>query len=225
MTLNNKLAREVTEMSKSETESEKVEQLTDIFHDVAGESTTTEHQQQDRWSTSQSGSDESLRTIINEMIDEYGIRTSLDEDELVTLIEEYHNEESDKEIARALGTPNRDKTVTRARRKLHLFRESDFNAPFDLDHLREMVDQDESTAAMADTLSASESTVRTYANVIAAETDAENADHEYQQRFEDALDETTTSDDDRFAETLSDSARATGLEDAIGNRSPDSQAF
>lgn len=225
MTLNNKLAKEVTEMSKAETDTEKVEQLTDIFHDVAGGSTTTEHQRQDRWSATQSGSGEMIRTIIREMIDEYGIRTSLDEDELVTLVEEYHSGESDKEIARALGTPNRDKTVTRARRKLHLFRESDFNAPFSLDRLREMAEQGKSTAAMADTLSASESTVRTYSNVIAAETDAENADHEYQHRFEDALDETTTSNDDRFAETLSDSARATGLEDAIGNRSPDSQAF
>jgi hypothetical protein len=222
MTLNNKLAKEVTEMSKAETDTEKVEQLTDIFHDVAGGSTTTEHQRQDRWSTTQSGSGESIRAIIDEMIGEYGIQTSLEEDELATLVEEYHDGESDKEIARALGTPNRDKTVTRARRKLHLFRESDFNAPFSLDRLREMIEQGKSTAAMADALSASESTVRTYANVIAAETDAENADHEYQQRFEDALDETTTSDDDRFSETLSDSARATGLEDAIGNRSPDS---
>jgi DNA-binding NarL/FixJ family response regulator len=205
-------------MDGTDTDSEKVEQLTEIFYDIAGGSTTTEKQDEDRWSTSQSGSDETVRTIIREMIDEYGIQTSLDEDELVTLVQEYHDGESDKEIARALGTPNRDKTVTRARRNLHLFRDSDFDAPFSLDRLRELLDQDASTAEIADALSASESTIRTYTRVIATENEASSVDHKYQHRFEQALDDSANGDsDDLFSETLSASARASGLEDALGD--------
>ena len=205
-------------MDGTDTDSEKVEQLTEIFHNIAGGSTTTEKQDEDRWSTNQSGSDQTVRTIIHEMIDEYGIRTSLDEDELVTLVQEYHDGESDKEIARVLGTPNRDKTVTRARRNLHLFRDSDFDAPFSLDQLRELLDQDASTAEIADTLSASETTVRTYARVIAVENEASSVDHKYQHRFEQVLDDSANGDsDDLFPETLSASTRASGLEDALGN--------
>lgn len=212
-------------MDGANTDSEKVEQLTDIFHDIAGGSTTTQHQKQDRWSTNHSGNDDTIQSVIQEMSNKYDIQTSLGEDELVTLVREYHNGKSDKGIARALGTPSRDKTVARARRKLHLFRESDFDAPFDINRLQEMVKQGKSTAAIADTLSTSESTVRTYSNVIAAETAAENTDHEYQRRFEDALDEPAEFDEEQFTETLSDSARATGLDDAIGNDSSASQAY
>jgi hypothetical protein len=213
-------------MDETDTDSEKVEQLTDIFHGITGETTTTEKQDEDRWSTSQSESGETVRAIIREMIGEYGIQTSLDEGGLVTLVEEYHDGESDKEIARALGTPNRDKTVARARRNLHLFRDSDFDAPFALDQLRELFDQDASTAAIAGTLSASESTIRTYARVIDAENEANSVEHKYQRRFEQALDDSADGDsDDLFSETLSASSRASGLEDAIGSRSPTSQTL
>jgi hypothetical protein len=205
-------------MDGTDTDSKKVEQLTGIFHDITGETTTTEKQDEDRWSTSQSGNDETVRAIIREMIGEYGIQTSLDEGELVTLVEEYHDGERDKEIARALGTPNRDKTVTRARRSLHLFRESDFDAPVALDQLRELLDQDTSTAEISDTLFASKSTIRTYARVIDAENEANSVEHKYQRRFEQALDDSANGDsDDLFSETLSASARASGLEDALGN--------
>lgn len=205
-------------MDGTDTDSEKVEQLTEIFHDIAGGSTTTEKQDEDRWSTSQSGSDQTIRTIIREMIDEYGIRTSLNENELIILVREYHDGENDKEIARALGTPNRDKTVTRARRSLHLFRDSDFDAPFSLDQLRELLGQDTTTAEIADTLSTSESTVRTYTRVIAVENEVSSVDHKYQHRFEQALDDSADGDsDDLFSETLSASSRASGLEDALGN--------
>lgn len=203
------------------TDHEKVEQLTDIFHDITGESSTTEHQQEDRWtsvSTDSSDTDDTIQNIIGEMSDEYGIQTSLDKDELVTLVRQYHAGKSDTEIARALGSSNRDKTVARARISLHLFRDTDFDAPFELSQLRELREQDTSTAEIADTLSASKSTVRSYTHVLAAETEAEQISHEYQQRFEKVLDKPTTSNDELFSETLSPSARASGLEDAISGQ-------
>jgi DNA-binding NarL/FixJ family response regulator len=210
-------------MDGTDTDSEKVEQLTEIFHDIAGGSTTTtEHQHEDRWtspSTTHSDADDTIRGIIREMTDEYDIRTSLEEDELVTVVRRYHAREGDTEIARTLGTPNRDKTIARARISLHLFRDTDFDAPFELSQLRELLDQDASNEKIADTLSASKSTVRAYARVLAAETEAERASHEYQSRFEQALTDTETDSDDtdQFSETVSPTAYASGLEDAVGS--------
>src|SRR5699024_2941031 len=105
-------------MDGTDTDSEKVEQLTDIFHDITGESSTTEHQHENRWasvSADNSDGNDTIRSIIREMTDEYGIQTSLGEDELATVVRRYHAGEGDREIARTLGTPNRDKTIARAR--------------------------------------------------------------------------------------------------------------
>ncbi|EMA56756.1 hypothetical protein C451_00715 [Halococcus thailandensis JCM 13552] len=209
-------------MDGTNTDSEKVEQLTDIFHDITGESATTERQHENRWasvSADNSDNNDTIRSIIREMTDEYGIQTSLDEDELATVVRSYHAGEGDREIARTLGTPNRDKTIARARVSLHLFRDTDFDAPFELSQLRKLLDQDASNDEIADTLSASKSTVRAYARVLDAETEAEHADHEYQSRFEQALGDTEMDSDgtDRFSETVSTSAYASGLEDAVGS--------
>ena len=209
-------------MDGTETDSEKVEQLTDIFEDITGESSTTEQQHEDRWAsaaTEGAATDGSIRSIIREMTDEYGIETSLDENELVTLVRQYHAGKSDTEIARTLGSSSRDKTVARARISLHLFQETDFDAPFELSRQRELLDQDAPTAEIADTLSASKSTVRAYARVLNAETEAEHADHEYQYRFEQALADTEVDSDgtDQFSETVSPSAYASGLDDAVGS--------
>lgn len=204
----------------TDTDSGKVEQLANIFYEITGESSTTEPQQEDRWtsvSTDSSDTNDTIQNIIHEMIDKYGIQTSLDEDELATVVQRYHAGEGDREIARTLGTPNRDKTIARARVSLHLFRDTDFDAPFELSQLRELLDQDASNKEIADTLSASKSTVRSYAHILAAETEAEQVSHEYQQRFEKILDKSTPSNDELFSETLSPSARASGLEDAVGN--------
>lgn len=111
-------------MDGTNTDSEKVEQLTDIFHEITGESSTTERQHEDRWasvSADNSDGNDAIRSIVREMTDEYGIQTSLDEDELVMVVRNYHAGGGDREIARTLGTPNRDKTIARARISLHLF--------------------------------------------------------------------------------------------------------
>ena len=209
-------------MDETEIDGEKVEQLTDIFHDITGESSTTERQHEDRWvsvSAGNSDPDDTIRNIIREMIDEYGIQTSLDEDELVTLVRQYYAGKTDREIARALGSSSRDKTVARARISLHLFQDTDFDAPFDLSRLREFLDQDTPIAEIAGTLSASKSTVRAYARVLTAEAEAKRAGYEYQHRLEQTLTNTEKDEDDtdRFSETVSPSAYASGLEDAVGS--------
>jgi hypothetical protein len=209
-------------MDGTNADNEKVEQHTDIFTDLTGESSTTERQHEDRWASVSAGNsdaDDTTRGIVREMTDEYGIQTSLDENELVTLVQQYHAGKSDTEIARALGSSSRDKTVARARISLHLFQKTDFDAPFELSQLRELLGQDAPTEKIADTLSASKSTVRAYARVLDAETEAERADHEYQSRFKQALTDTETDSDhtDQFSETVSTSAYASGLEDAVGS--------
>ena len=211
-------------MDGTNTDSKKVEQLTDIFHDITGESSTTERQHEDRWASvsadnSDVDADNTIQSIIREMTDKYEIQTSLDEVELVTLVQQYHAGKSDTEIARALGSSSRDKTVARARISLHLFRDTDFDAPFELSQLRELLDQDAPTAEIADTLSMSKSTIRAYVRVLTAETEAERASHEYQSRFEQILTDTETDSDDtdQFSETVSPTAYASGLEDAVGS--------
>lgn len=80
-------------MDGTNTDSEKVEQLTDIFHEITGESSTTERQHEDRWasvSADNSDGNDAIRSIVREMTDEYGIQTSLDEDELVMVVRNYH---------------------------------------------------------------------------------------------------------------------------------------
>src|SRR5699024_4442408 len=57
-------------MDGTNTDSEKVEQLTDIFHDITGESSTTEHQHENRWasvSADNSDGNDTIRSIIREM--------------------------------------------------------------------------------------------------------------------------------------------------------------
>jgi DNA-binding NarL/FixJ family response regulator len=211
-------------MDGTNTDSEKVEQLTDIFHEITGESSITERQHEDRWASvsadnSDVDADEAIQSIVHEMADEYGIQTSLDEDELATVVRSYHAGEGDRETARTLGTPNRDKTIARARISLHLFRDTDFDAPFELSQLRELLNQDASNEEIADTLSTSKSTVRAYARVLAAEAEAEQASHEYQSRFKQALTdvETDNDDTDQLSETVSPTAYASGLEDVVGS--------
>ena len=117
----------------------------------------------------------------------YGFRTSLETDELITLVRLFDEDYSDTAIARELGNASRDKTVTRARIHLQLFRETDFDAPVDLDELRDFCDAETSTAKIAEALDTSKSTVGRYRRILDAEQAAEAVDHRYQQRFEAAL--------------------------------------
>ncbi|MDY6779128.1 MAG: conditioned medium-induced protein 4 [Halobacteria archaeon] len=188
---------------------EKAEELRDLFVEVTDESTVTEEQREKRGTLKDDEEiDEEVREIVEEMTDEYGIRTKLDTDQLVDLVRLYYEDLSDTEIARELGDEDLNKTVSRARIKLHLLRESDFDAPFDVDELRDLLDEERSTSEMADELGVSESTVRSYANVVEAERESERVDHEYVERFEAVV------EDREISEQMTSAAKDDGLTDA-----------
>lgn len=190
-------------------EKEKAEQLRDLFVDVTDESTVTEERNEERGTLPDKDEiDDEIRSVIEDMRDEYGFETSLEDDELVTVVRLYHDGASDAQIARELGDDSLDKTVRRARIGLHLFRDSDFDAPFEIDRLRELLDQDATNADAADELGVSASTVRSYRDAVEARREAEAAENEYADRFEAIL------EDREIAETFTSDAKRDGLEGA-----------
>ena len=72
-----------------------------------------------------------LLGVVKEMIKQYNIQTKLTPEQLATAVRLFYKDLSDTEIAERLGDRALNKTVSRARIKLHLFRESDLKPPFD----------------------------------------------------------------------------------------------
>jgi len=147
----------------------KAEELRDIFVDVTDEETVTEEKEEERGTLpGEEEIDDEINEIVEEMRDEYGFETSLDDDEVVRVVRLYHDGASDAEMARELGDDSLDKTVRRARVGLHLFRDSDFDAPFDIERLEELLDEDFTNSETADELGVSASTVRSYRRAVEA---------------------------------------------------------
>ncbi|WP_458190725.1 response regulator receiver protein [Haladaptatus sp. NG-WS-4] len=201
-------------MTENDENTDRTERLRDIFLEVSDEPTVTESQEEQPGTLQPSATvDEQLREIIQEIQIEYGFQTSLDLDDLVRVVRLFHENYSDTAIARELGAASRDRTVARARINLHLFRETDFDAPFDIEQLRDLLQDEIPTAQCAEQLAVSPSTMRSYATIIEAEQAATAADHAYQRRFDEAL--TRSAPEESLQVSLDD-----GLADAIDS-SPD----
>ena len=188
---------------------EKTEELRDIFMDVTDESTVTEQQEETHGSlSSEAEVDERLEEIVARMRDHYDFGTTLSDEELVTVVRGYYAGNSDAEIARELGDASLGKTVSRARIDLHLIRDSDTDAPFDLDDLRDFLDDDASTADCADDLDVSESTVRRYRRVIEAQQERRTVNDQFRDEFENVL------QDRELSDRMTEEVQKDGLADA-----------
>jgi len=139
-------------------------ELREIFVDVTGEGSVTEAQEDDRGSLTRDDDavTEALRETVARMRDRFEFDTDLDDD-YCRVAREFFAGESDAAVADALGTSR--ETVVRARHDLHLVRERDLDAPFDLEELRSVSDL--STAEAAADLGVSASTVRRYRRALA----------------------------------------------------------
>ncbi|WP_129112742.1 conditioned medium-induced protein 4 [Halegenticoccus tardaugens] len=166
---------------------ERASQLREIFLRVAPQVRTfTERQQTPRGTVhSEREIDERIATLISEMRERFGFRTSLADDELVALVRGYHADDSDAEIARKLDAS--PAVVARARINLHLFRAADEPAAFDVDDLARLLDRGRSVGACARELGVSEATVRRYRHPVEKRREAQRANHYYQTEFENAL--------------------------------------
>jgi len=187
----------------------KAEELRDIFVDITDESTVTEEKEEERGTLpGEDEIDDDIKEMVDEMRDEHGFETSLEDDEVVRVVRLYHEDASDAEIARELGDDSLDKTVRRARIGLHLFRDSDFDAPFEIDKLEELLDKKATNSEIADELGVSSSTVRSYRRVVEARGRSEELDDEYAERFENLL------EDREITERFTPDAKRDGLGDA-----------
>lgn len=163
-----------------------IEELTAIYMDVSkGDTTTTERQedQRGRW-TSNTDTDQRIRSTIEEMRERYDLSTQLSTDQLVTLVKAFFKGEGDTAIARRLGESSLDKTVTRARLGLHLFRERDTTADFDLEALSECFEAGNSGAECARQLNIASSTANQYRRVLSAQQEAKRVENTYYERFQ-----------------------------------------
>lgn len=186
---------------------EKTEELRDIFVSVTDEETVTERQEESRGSlASDRESTERLGEIIARMRSEYDFTTSLDDSELVTVVEGFYAGDSDSALADTLDVSRR--TVFRARLDLHLIRDRDTDAPFDLGEFRNLLGEEASTSDIADRFDVSESTVRRYRRIVTAQNEARQVSDRYRSEFEDVLVDAELSDQ------LTTDMKDDGLDDA-----------
>lgn len=187
---------------------EKTAELRDIFMDVTDADTVTERQSDDRGSlTADAGDvDERVRDVVAEMRATVGFDTDLDDDGLVRVVRGFYEGESDTAIAEALDVSRR--TVFRARLDLHLLRDRDTEAPFDIEALRELRGTDLSVGAVAEELDVSASTVRRYARVVEAQDEARRVSYRFRSEFEDVF------TDAELSATMTQDVTEDGLEDA-----------
>lgn len=186
---------------------EKTEELRDIFMDVADEETVTEQQEESPGSlTDSEESTERLGDIVARMREEYEFASDLSDEALATVVEGFYRDLSDADIAEELDVSRRD--VFRARMDVHLVRERDTDAPFELTALRNLLAEDHSTGEIADSLDVSESTIRRYRRVVEAQDEARRVSERFQSEFEDVLLEA------EMGEQFTDDMADDGLEEA-----------
>ena len=186
---------------------EKTEALRELFVEVTDADTVTETQEESRGSLAGDRStSERLESIIERMQTEFDFRTSLDTPALVSIVDGFYQGESDSAMADSLDVSRR--TVYRARLELHLIRDRDLDAPFDLDTLRDLLDAGTSTDDIATSLEVSESTVRRYRRALQAQEASRRVSDRYRSEFQDVL------IDVELGTSLTDSVTDDGLADA-----------
>ncbi|SIR53821.1 hypothetical protein SAMN05421858_2708 [Haladaptatus litoreus] len=187
----------------------KTEELRDIFMDVTDEETVTEKQAETHGSLgSEEKVDEQLRDVIEEMRGRYDFDTSLSNEELATVVRQFSAGKNDDEIADELGDASTGETVFDARIDLHLFRESDTDASFDITDLKDCLVSEMSVADCADQLDTNESTIRRYQRIIEAKDEARSVNQQYINEFENIL------QDRELSDRMTQDMQQDGLEDA-----------
>lgn len=195
-----------------------VDHLTEIYMDVSeGIESTTEQQEEQRGSWQpNTEADTRISETIAEIQERYDLETQLSNDQLVTLVKAFFEGNRDTTIARQLGDASLDKTVTRARLGLHLFRERDTVADFDVGALRECFEAGNSGAECARRLGIGKSTANRYRRIFEAKAEAERVDNEYYERFQ-----RYCRGEDDAADVDTNSIGDDGLDDAVADAGAD----
>ncbi|MCO8242675.1 MULTISPECIES: conditioned medium-induced protein 4 [unclassified Haladaptatus] len=185
----------------------KTEELRDMFLNMTDEATVTERQEEAHGSLStEEKIQEQLLAVVTEMRERYEFNTTLDDEQLATVVRRFYAGDDDEEIAAELG--EREESVARARIDLHLFTLSDTETPFEIERLRMLVDDDVSTADCAGELDVSEATVRHYQRVLEAKDEARAVNQQYTNEFENIL------QDREISDRMTGDIQQDGLDDA-----------
>ena len=187
---------------------EKTAELRDIFIDTTGSDTVTESQEETRGSLTEAGGQagERVPEIIATMREKYTFVSGLDDGDLQQVVEEFHDGGSDTDIASALGVD--EETVFNARMDMHLVRDEDREAPFDLDQLRALLVEETPMDERATALDADEATVTHYTEVVEADLESTRANDRFRDEFEELL------TDSALSSRMAQNAREDGLREA-----------
>lgn len=185
---------------------EKTEELRDIFMDVAEDGTVTESQEESPGSlaTDEEGVDDRIVAVIDRLRERFAFETDLDQSTLVAVVRRFYGGEDDETIAEDLSLSPEE--VFTARLDLHLVRDSDTDAPFDLAPLRKQPDADPET--LAGEVDAPVEAVRHYQRVVAAQAQTRQVSQRFRSEFEDVLTEAG------LGTTMTESMREDGLKEA-----------
>ncbi len=145
----------------------RTDQLRDLVMKIGASTKVVEKQATRHGSLRGSGEIErALLSVVQEMIKQYGIQTKLTAEQLSSVVRLFYKRLSDTEIAEQLGDRALNKTVSRARIKLHLFRETDLKPPFDKDEFLRLTEASKSVKEMAGILRVAPSTISEYRNIF-----------------------------------------------------------
>jgi hypothetical protein len=191
---------------------DKTEALRDIFMDVADSETVTESQSEGRGSLTDiddAAAADRLRTTVAKMRERYEFETDLGDEALVSLVQGFYEGRDDDELAAALDVPA--SAVATARLDLHLLREDDLDADFDLAAFRRRVvgsDASESDAELAERFGIEKREAARYRRVVETQAASRRVSHRFQSAFEDALAEAG------LATQLTSAVNESGLDEA-----------
>ncbi|SEO55227.1 hypothetical protein SAMN04487948_103193 [Halogranum amylolyticum] len=187
---------------------EKTAELRDIFIDTTGSDTVTESQEEARGSLTETGGQTDVRVaeIVGTMREKYTFVSGLDDDDLHTVVERFYEDESDADIATAVGVD--EDTVFDARMDLHLVRETDRDAPVDLDELRRLLVEETSIEERAAALGTDETVVSHYSEIVEADLESTRANDRFRDEFEELF------TDSALTNRMASDAREDGLREA-----------
>ncbi|MFC7071105.1 conditioned medium-induced protein 4 [Halobaculum lipolyticum] len=186
---------------------EKTAELRDIFVDATGGETVTERQEEGRGSlATDSNADERIAELVARMRDRYEFGSGLSDEDYRRVVVLFFEDAPDAAIAEELGVD--EAAVFDARMDLHLVRDADREAPFDLAALRSLHVEDVPMAERAAELDADEETVTHYSRVVAADVRSTRANDRFRDEFAELL---TESD---LKTGLTEDAREDGLREA-----------
>ncbi|MXR41694.1 conditioned medium-induced protein 4 [Halobaculum sp. WSA2] len=165
---------------------EKTEELREIFLDTTGGDTVTERQEEGHGSLAdESDAAERLADLVARMRERFEFDSDRSDEDLVRVVRLYFRGADDAAIAADLDVD--EGTVFDARMDLHLVRDGDREAPFDLSRLRSMHVDDVPMADRAAELGVDETTVEHYSTVVATNLESTRANDRFRDEFADLL--------------------------------------